>query len=113
MVEQNFVLYVNEKKLLNYVPISVTEIGTNYNFSFSITEKHLICGLIIKGVPIKGDRLKDFPFKAIEKYLFEFSNIHFLIKDNEYNVENSDYNFNIPKEPLTGIFSNEFNELFN
>jgi hypothetical protein len=95
MVNQNYVLYVNEKRILRSAKIALTQENTNHNIKFSIPEKHLICGLILKGMPVKGDRLRDFPFKPIEKYLFEFSNIHFIIPDLEYTVENSDYNFNV------------------
>jgi hypothetical protein len=95
MVNQNYVLYVNEKRILRTAKIELFQIGLNHNLRFSIPEKHLICGMILKGRPIKGDRLKDFPLKPIEKYLFEFSNIHFIIPDLEYTVENSDYSYNI------------------
>lgn len=95
MVNQNYILYVNEKRVLRAAKINLTEVLTNHNLKFSIPEKHLICGMILKGRPIKADRLKDFPFKPIEKYLFEFSNIHFIIPDMEFTVENTDYDFNI------------------
>lgn len=90
MVNQNFVLYVNSKKILKAVPLDVTN-SQGLIISFCIPEEHLICGLIIQGVPIKGEKLRNFPLKPIEKYLFEFSNIHFLISQNQYTVENSCY----------------------
>lgn len=99
MVNQNYVLYVNEKRILRTAKIGLSEVGVNHNLKFSIPEKHLICGMILKGRPIKGDRLKDFPLKPIEKYLFEFSNIHFIIPDLEYTVENSDYSYFISELP--------------
>lgn len=92
MVNQNFVLYVNSKKVLKTVPLSVSSLG-GFSMSFCVPEDHLICGLIIQGVPIKGEKLRNFPLKPIEKYLFEFSNIHFFISDNEYTVENTCYNW--------------------
>lgn len=90
MVNQNFVLYVNSKKILKSVPLDIIN-SQGFLMSFCIPEEHLICGLIIQGVPIKGEKLRYFPLKPIEKYLFEFSNIHFLISENEYTVENSCY----------------------
>lgn len=109
MVNQNYVLYVNSKKVLRQAKITLTE-GAAMRFQFSIPEKHLICGLILKGMPLKGKELKDFPFKPIEKYLFEFSNIHFTILELEFTIENTSYDFEIVLE--SGIFTNEFNEIF-
>lgn len=95
MVNQNYVLYVNQNHSLRSAKVNVLQAGDTLNLQFSIPEKHLICGLILRGIPIKGDRLKNFPFKPIEKYLFEFSNIHFSIPDSEFTVEYSDYNFDV------------------
>ena len=95
MVNQNYVLYVNEKNTLRSESISLTVANNKHNIAFKILEKHLICGLILKGIPVKGDRLKDFPFKPIEKYLFEFSNIHFVLPQMEFSQENTDYSFQI------------------
>lgn len=103
MVEQNYILYVNAKRILRTAKVDLNADSSNHILKFSIPEKHLICGLIVKGIPIKSDRLKDFPFKPIEKYLFEFSNIHFIIPDNEFTVENTDYHLEI--NSLEGILS--------
>lgn len=85
MVNQNYILYVNEKKQLRESSIDLQQLPNGFaNVNFKISEKHLICGLIINGMPIKGDKLKNFPFTAIEKYLFEFTNVHFIIPENQY-----------------------------
>lgn len=107
MVEQNFIIYVNKNKNLRTAPISVSSPdGNNLDLKFRISEKHLIYGLILKGKPIKGDLLSYFPFKPIEKYLFEFSNIHFFVLEQEYNAENTEYHFK-------GSENNFFGGLFN
>lgn len=94
MVDQNYVVYVNDKKNLRTVPIvASSKDGVYVDLKFSINEKHLICGLILKGRPIKGNELTCFPFKPIEKYLFEFSNIHFFVLENEFTAENQEYVF--------------------
>jgi hypothetical protein len=95
MVEQNYILYVNEKKQLRQSKITLKKIGENVNFKFTISEKHLICGLILNGKPLKGDLLKEFPFSPIEKYLFEFTNVFFIIPEMEYKNENIFYNFKV------------------
>ena len=95
MVEQNYILYVNSKKVLRQAPISLTLGVKNHRLKFSIPEDHLICGLILNGIPIKGNLLQNFPFKPIEKFMFEISNIHFTIPDMEYTVENTSYNFEL------------------
>lgn len=95
MVNQNYILYVNSKKNLRTAAMTVDITTSGCHLSFSIPEKHLICGMVLFGVPIKGDRLKDFPIKPIEKYLFEFSNIHFILPDLEYTVEHTSYNWTI------------------
>jgi hypothetical protein len=95
MVNQNYILYVNQHHSLRSAKVDVLQVGDTFKLKFSIPEKHLICGLILYGTPIKGDKLKNFPFKPIEKYLFEFSNIHFSIPDLEFSVEYSDYDFEV------------------
>lgn len=95
MVKDNHIIYVNEKQILRSIPLSVTNDNGVYTFDCTIKEKHLVCGLIIDGKPIKGDRIKDFPFKPIEKYLFEFTNVWFKIPDVEYRVENENLHFTI------------------
>lgn len=96
MVNQNHIIYINKNKILKTQFITIDQTPAGNNLSFSINEQHLICGLILKGIPIKGDRLKDFPFTSIEKYLFEFSNIHFFIANNEFKTENQNYCFLLP-----------------
>lgn len=95
MVDQNYILYVNSKKNLRTAPMSVDITTSGCHLAFTIPEKHLICGMILFGVPIKGDRLKQLAIKPIEKYLFEFSNIHFILPDLEYSLENTGYNWTI------------------
>lgn len=103
MVDQNFILYVNEKHALRQSKIELTKPLVDFNFKFSVPEKHLICGLILNGKPIKGDSLENFPFKPIEKYLFEFTNVHFTIPQMEFTTENTDYNFNVSADSLANI----------
>lgn len=100
MVEQNYLLYVNDKKQLRQSKITLKKIGENVNFKFTIPEKHLICGLILNGKPLKGDFLQGFHFSPIEKYLFEFTNVFFIIPDLEYQNENINYNINVNAELL-------------
>lgn len=95
MVKENYLLYVNQQKNLSAVPLKLEYGNENYSFTYSIPEKHLICGLIIDGKTIKGDRLKDFPFKPIEKYLFDYTNVWFKIPDHEFRQENEIINFTI------------------
>ncbi|GEL11810.1 hypothetical protein SAMN05192550_2815 [Flavobacterium glycines] len=95
MVNQNYALYVNEKRQLRSVKVNIEETDTLYNISFSIKEKHLICGLVINGVIVKGQDLENLPFSEFEKYMFDSSNIFFSIPDLEFNQENKDYSFSI------------------
>lgn len=93
---QNFIIYVNDKNQIRTAKINLLLKDNRYhNFQFTIRERHLICGIILNGKPLKGDYLKLFPFKPIEKYLFEFSNIHFIIPNGEYTTENTFYDFDI------------------
>lgn len=94
MVNQNYILYVNEKRNLRTSPIQIlTPDINNVALKVIIPEKHLICGLVLKGKVIKGDLLRFFDISPVEKYLFEFSNIHFQLLENEYNEANKEYNF--------------------
>lgn len=95
MVGQNFILYVNQKNYLRQTPLNIIFNENDYTVKFTIAEKHLICGMVVDGKPVKGDYLQYFPFKPIEKHLFEFSNIHFVVPQMEFNQENTDYNFNL------------------
>lgn len=101
MVEQNYIMYVNDRKVLRASPINFSKTATKLNLKFSIPEKHLICGLILQGTPVKGDRLKNFPFSPVEKYLFEFSNIHFMLLDLEFRQENTSYNLSV--DPIADL----------
>jgi len=107
MVRNNFILYVNKKNHLRVATLNLSYENDMFNFSYQIPEKNLVCGLIIDGKPIKGDRLKIFPFKPIEKYLFEFSNIHFVLPEMEFNEENTTVSFslrNLPEIYPTTLF---------
>jgi hypothetical protein len=102
MVTQNEVLYINEKHILKSALIALKEQNGLYLFEFTIPEKHLVVGMVLRGQTVKGDLLREFPFTAIEKYLFDITNIHFTISSNEFREENKKYIFEL--ESVSNIF---------
>jgi hypothetical protein len=98
MVNQNFILYVNENRMLRQAFCKLT-VNTSLtgekivSVQTEIPEKHFVCGFIFEGLVLKAKQVKNFPFQPIEKYLFETSNIQFLIPDLEFSQANKVYDF--------------------
>lgn len=98
MVDQNYILYVNEKHQLCSTKIDLIDLGDYAQLKFNIVEKHLICGMVINGEIPRGSDLRYFPFSPIEKYLFFYTNVFFVIPEHEFKQSNLSYDFQIPKD---------------
>lgn len=99
MVEQNCIIYVNEKNFLSFSPIQLIEQPEDkFLLSYTIKEKHLICGLVLGGQCLKGWDIRNIPFSAVEKYLFEFSNLHFVVPQHNFKQSDINYSYLLLKE---------------
>lgn len=81
-----YVLYINEKKQLNYLKANVVEQKDLTALShFKIKERHLIVGLQFNGLSVYpyGD-LKNYPLSPIERHLFNNGNINFEIPSHHF-----------------------------
>jgi hypothetical protein len=95
MADSHHLLYISETGTLRSIPLIDNSSEYEDNYSCTVTENYLVCGLIINGLLIdpSTDDLVSFGLSPIEIYLFKSSNIAFKVAKIDFRTENIPFKY--------------------